>query len=367
MIRVLQIVAGMNSGGIENLIMNIYRNIDKTKVQFDFLYHTNQECYFDKEIEALGGNIYKFPMSEEVDFIKYCKFLKKFFSENDYKIVHSHYSMLGVFYNYYAKKYGSKILIGHAHTNSVIGSGLNKIADMILTPLYKYNLDYRFACSQQAGEYMFNKKPFEIYANGIDIKKFSYSEENRKKIREKFNLKENDFVIGSVGQFREEKNQIWLIRLVAQLLNHNPNIYLILVGDGIQRKNIEDEINKYEVQKNVILAGFQAKPEEYYNAMDLFVLPSVFEGMPVCVIEAQANGLEAIVSTGVTKAVNLTNNIEFFPLSDMDSWEKFILARLKSNKSRQNTIQEIIKAGYGSETIAKKIQKFYINTLKGKI
>ena len=151
-VRILQVVAGMDRGGIENFIMNVYRKVDRSLVQFDFLYHTSAPCAFDEEITSMGGRIYRFPMSQGVDIPGYCRFLDDFFARHkEYRVCHGHYSMVGEFYNYYARKHGVKVRAVHSHNTSASGVGVNRLGDLYLSKLVSMFSTDRFACGIEAG------------------------------------------------------------------------------------------------------------------------------------------------------------------------------------------------------------------------
>lgn len=360
-VRILQIVAGMDRGGIENFIMNVYRKIDRSRLQFDFLYHTAAPCAFDEEILSLGGRIYRFPMSQGVNIPAYCRFLDTFFTEHtEYRVCHGHYSMFGVFYNYYAKKHGIPMRIGHSHTTQSLGSGLNNIADRLLTPLFRLGLTDRIACSEQAGRYMFGKKSFSLCKNGIDSARFPYSEDARMNIRQQYGIPGDCFVLGTVGQLRAEKNQQWLAKPLAALLARYPHVRLLLVGDGDRRTAIEKAFAAEGVSDAVIFAGIQADTAPFYSAMDAFLLPSLFEGLGIVAIEAQAAGLHCLLSNEVPRDAALCDTVTFLPLSEPEQWVNAVAALIEEPRRHTNGIETVRAAGYDITATAAELQERYL-------
>lgn len=359
-IRVLQVVAGMDCGGIENFIMNVYRCMDRSKVQFDFLYHTGKPCFFDEEIQKLGGRIYRFPMNEGVRFLAYFRFLEAFFKNHSYAVLHGHYSLFGLFYDYFARRHGVLVRVGHSHTTGFLGTGFNQLADRLLSPAWRFGLTHRFACSRAAGQHMFGKKEFSVYQNGIQLSRFRYNPEQRKRIREKYGVPETAAVLGCVGQFRAEKNHSWLLERFAELCKKYPQkeFWLLLVGDGTERGRLESQVQSLKIP-HVIFTG-QQDSAPFYSAMDLFVLPSRFEGLGIVAIEAQANGLDCLLSAGVPQEAAVTKNVSFLPLEKKNAeWERRMAAVSVGHRSQ--TEEEIQAAGYDIELTAQKLQEFYLS------
>ena len=357
-VRVLQVVAGMDRGGIENFIMNVYRQIDRSQVQFDFLYHTGTACAFDEEILALGGRIYRFPMSQGVDIPGYCRFLDAFFTEHgEYRVCHGHYSMFGVFYNHYAKKHGVPVRVMHSHNTSACGAGLNRLADQYFSRMSDWQATARYACSADAGRFLYGKKEFEVCKNGIDCNRFVFSAENRARVRGQYNLSEEHYVIGSVGQFRSQKNYDWFAKPFSELCKKEKSVRFLLVGDGAQRGEIEAAFAKAGVLDRVIFAGVQADPAPFYSALDVFVLPSLFEGFPVCMTEAQTNGLPCLLSEHVPREVALCENVRFLPLSEPERWVEQLAQRPARNR---DGAKQVCEAGYDIKNTAGQLQAFYL-------
>lgn len=359
-IRVLQVIGGMNFGGAENFLMNLYRNIDRTKVQFDFL--VNREGVFDEEIKKLGGNIYYIPALQKVGPIIYVHNLKRFLKSNNYCIVHSHLNQVTGLILQTAKKCGVKVRIAHCHSSS--NSAYNFITriykNYLNTKINKNATDF-FACSEVAAQWLFKEKANEaiIIKNAIDIERFKFNNEKRKIIRKNLNMNEDDIVIGHVGRFFAVKNHKFLIDLFNDFQKDKKNSKLLLVGDGPLRIEIENQIADLNIKDRVILVGNKKNVEDYYNAMDLFVFPSLYEGLGMVLIEAQINGLNCVTSKDVVpNDVNITNHVKFVLLDDgIKEWNKTLK---KIDIIRYSELEKIKKSGYDVKEEVKKLQKIYL-------
>ena len=369
MVRVLQVVTYMEKGGIENMLMNFYRKIDRTKVQFDFLIHDPNRAEFEDEIESLGGRIYRTPERSLKNFGNYLKGLDEFFRQHtEYKIVHSHMNTLSVFVLRAAKKNGVPVRIAHSHIANDDDGLKGKVKNLLKSQLAKSCTDF-FACGEEAGRYMFGDKLFErgkvcIVKNGVDCEKFSFDETQRENIRSRFGF-ENSLVLGNVASFQERKNQIFILNMLSQLKKSGINTRLLLVGDGETRALLESEAKRLGIEKDVVFAGVVSDVYNYVQAMDIFVFPSVSEGLPLTIVEAQANGLTIFASDAVSSESDLTGLVEFLPLSlGADGWAEKIKESIPF--SRQDKTEKIKEAGYDSETSAKFLENFYLEKAEEK-
>lgn len=356
-IRILQIVPNMQQGGLENFIMNIYRNIDRTKVQFDFLVHYNEKKFFDDEIEKLGGKIYRFSLRDDNNIIKYIKELNKFYKEHpEYKVIHCHMSSIGFLNFIIAKRNGIKVRIAHSHNANTEKSLKGFIKKILIKPL-KYVSTVNFACSQKAGKFLFGNKRFEVIYNAIDVHRFEYNPDVRKKIREEYNL-EDFFVVGHIGRFNVQKNHEFLIDVFNELLKSKQKLKLILIGEGELQDKIKNKVKELKIEDNVLFLGVRNNVNEFYQAMDCFVLPSFFEGLPVVGVEAQASGLTCIFSDRITKEINLTEKVKFVSINSINDWIN-ALKNLKLNDDRKKNL-ELIYENYEIKNIAQKLECEYL-------
>ncbi|MEK3992338.1 glycosyltransferase family 1 protein [Robertmurraya sp. FSL R5-0851] len=367
MIRVLHVVNKMNRGGIETFLMNVFRNIDRTKVQFDFLTsETSTPGDYDDEIYSLGGRIYQVP-SRKQGVLNNIKLLNSFFRNHpEYKIVHAHLSSLtNVSSLRVAKKYGVSRRIVHSHNTKEGGSSLHKyIHRFNQLSLKSYATDF-FACSDLAAKWMypnelFLNKEFMVINNGIETDKFKFNMNVRNQKRKELGV-ENNFVIGHVGRFFSQKNHDFLIDIFKEFHDKNSDSVLMLVGDGELRSKIEKKVDALGLTGKVIFTGVRSDISELLQAMDIFVFPSLHEGLPVTLVEAQASGLPCIVSNNITKQVKITNNIQYIDLTTpISTWVEEIMEK-RIKHSRRDEGQSIINAGFDIEIVAQNLQDYYLS------
>ncbi len=318
MVRVLHIVPNMNAGGLETFIMNVYRNIDRNKFQFDFLEHYKEESFYDSEIQSLGGKIYHFSLRNDNNIFKYIIKLNKFFKDHrEYKVVHCHMESIGFLVFMIAKLYGVKIRIGHAHTNSV-NKNFKGYIKRFISLFFKYTTTINLACSYEAGKYLFKNKEFIVIPNGIDFEKFKFNQEQRLKLRNEYNLKDK-FVIGHVGRMDDAKNQLFLIDVFNDYQRYNSDSVLVLVGDGEYKDRILTKINELNIEDKVLLLGVRNDVNDLFSMFDVFAFPSKFEGLGICLIESQMNGLMTLTSKDIPQNTNISNYIKYLPL-EVNEW-----------------------------------------------
>ena len=363
-IRVLHVLQRMEAGGIQTFLMNIYRKIDRKKIQFDFLVHYKSEEFYDKEIYSLGGKIYKFSAREDFNLIKYRYEIRDFFaSHKEYNIVHGHMETLSNIWESEARKAGIHNIICHAHT-----AGYNEKNYIKL--LFKYYFRYTYgkksticlACSNLAGNFMFPKKDYKLIKNAIDVDNFKFSENDRKIIRNKLNCNEDTIVLGNVGRLHPSKNQLFILEIAKELKKITSNFKIILIGEGELKKYIEDKIEQYNLKNFVTLLGKRKDVNTLYSAMDLFIMPSLYEGLPLTGVEAQTSGLKCIFSTEITKEIKLTNLVHFLSLDDSPSfWANKIIELSKEKLMNRKKYAEVVSnSGYDINDLVKNISTFYM-------
>lgn len=350
-------------GGVEAVILNYFRNINKSKFVFDFVIDSDStDNNFINEIQELGGTIIKCPPYQKLH--KYNKFLYKLFKEKKYDIVHSNINTLSVFPLRMAEKAGIKIRIAHSHSTSNPKEWKKNLLKNILRPFSKKYANVYFACSELAGRYLFGNKAFDegkviIFNNAINLDKFKYNEEKRKEIRKKINIKNDTFVIGHIGRFVAQKNHTFLIDIFNEMHKENENSVLLLIGQGTLQNEIKEKVDKLGLANSVKFIGQVTNANDYYNAMDVFVLPSIYEGLGMVLIEAQANELPCIASTEVPKEATISNQIEYIELDKNPSyWAKRILnkSRSKVNFEYNEKIEK-----YNIKNVVGELENEYIN------
>lgn len=358
-IRVLQVIGSMNMGGAENFIMNLYRNIDKEKIQFDFISH--KPGIFDDEIRKLGGKIYYLDYVTKVGPIKYKKELNIFFKKhNEYKILHTHIDQTSGIVLDVARKYNFEKLIVHSHSTN---NSNNVLVNMYKKTLQKKIIKYanvRLACSDAAGKWLYRSLDFRVINNGIDIEKFYYKEEFRNEIRNELNISKESFVIGHVGRFCQVKNHDMLIDIFYEYNKYNNNSYLLLVGDGPLKEEIEKKCEELKIKEKVKFLGIRKDVNKIYSAMDVFVFPSFHEGFPVTVVEAACSGVPMLLSDKITNEVKFYDKIKFVGIADSSEW----VNKIKNMKnSREALLSEKLKR-FDAKTISKEYENII---LEGKI
>ena len=330
--NILHVVQKMNRGGIETFIMNLYRNIDRTKYQFDFIVHTKEKGDYDDEIMSLGGRLFHID-PRGMNIHQYKKNLVFFFESNsvNYSAVHQHVSSLtSIDVITLAKKYNIPIRIIHSHSSSTKGGWMHRILHLINKQRIGNVATDFFACSDVAAKWCFagtkSYKYCVIIKNGIEANKFSFDISMREKIRSELKILNSDLVIGHVGRFNYVKNHSFLIDVFSSFLNYEPNAKLILIGEGELLPIIQNKVIAMGLTNSVIFLGARADVADLLCAMDIFVFPSLYEGLPLALIEAQCSGLKLYCSDTVSSEVNVTQNVDFLPLSDTpNSWANFII------------------------------------------
>ena len=281
-IVVAHIMGKWNGGGVESVVMNYYKNIDRNRIQFHFLCDEDSTDIPYEEIEKLGGKVIVIPPYQKL--FKYQKELYRIFKENNYKIIHSHINALSVFPLKIAKKAGVPIRIAHSHSTSNKKEWKKNILKMILRPFSKLYANNYFACTEYAGKWLFGKKVVErkelnVINNAIDLKKFEFNENTREDLRKELGIKEDVLVIGHVGRFMKQKNHEFLIDVFEKAIKQDDNIYLILVGQGPLEDKIKEMAKEKGIEYKILFLGQRNDVNKLYQAMDIFVLPSLYEGL----------------------------------------------------------------------------------------
>ena len=365
--RILLVFGRLNRGGAETLAMNIYRKIDRSRVQFDFIVHTNEKCDYDDEVISLGGQIYRFPRYNVKNHFKYRKCWTNFFkSHPEYKVIHAHMTGPASVFLPIAKKFGL-FTISHSHIAKSQSGLRQKVIDLYRFPL-KHVSDHMFACSHIAGQWMFGKDVakranYSLLKNGVDAKSFAYSEEKRKKIRDEFGL-EDRFVLGSVARFHKQKNHEFMIRILNEITKTVPDATLLLVGNGELESEIKQLVQKLGLDSNVVFAGVREDIADILSAIDLFLMPSFREGLPVSLVEAQASGIRIVASDVISDEIHLTDLIDLCSLNKSASEWANIILKYKDGYERKNTLDDIRKSGYDIQSTTDWLQNFYLEHSK---
>lgn len=365
MIRILHVLGSLNMGGAETLVMNLYKNIDRSKIQFDFVVHGDEKGYYEEEITKLGGKIYRVPLYKGYNHFSYKKVWKSFLKEhNEYRIIHGHMRSTASIYLNIAKKMGL-FTISHSH-NTSNGKGFSSMIKKILQYKIKYVADYFMGCTYEANKWLFGKRVANsnkciVLNNGIDTTKFNYSDEKRKKSRKELGLN-NEFVIGNVGRLCYQKNQEYLLDVFYEVKKIKNNSKLLLIGSGELKNELEEKAKSLDIFEDIIFLSNRNDIDCLMNAMDCFVFPSRFEGLGIVVIEAQSTGLKCVISDTIPSNVIVTNLVKTMSINvDACDWAKEIV---KDFDKREDKVKEIIDAEFDIKKSAEKLCELYFSILK---
>ena len=343
-IRILHVLGGVGLGGAESRIMDLYRCIDRGKIQFDFLVHQSGPGYYEEEIQALGGRIYRVPRFRLYNFVQYRKALRTFFvGHHEFQAVHGHMTSTAALYLPIAKSCGIPMTIAHARSAGV-DKGIKGVVTRLLRLPLRKKCDYMLACSVPAAEAVFGKKNalagnVKIVPNAIDAGAFRFCEEMRTKMRETLSL-EGKFVVGHVGRFHYAKNHEYLLEVFAQIAKKWDNAVLLLLGEGERMEEMKQRAAALGIAGKVRFCGNQKETWKYYQAMDFFVFPSRFEGLPGTVIEAQSAGLRCLISDTITRECIVTELAVSQSITDAPAvWADYVVThgeyeRTKSEAKR---------------------------------
>lgn len=375
-IRILHVLGGTGLGGAESRIMDLYRQMDREEIQFDFLVHSSavrrakddtsvrKPQFYDEEIKEMGGQIYVLPKFKVYNYFAYRNAVRAFFAKHhEFQVVQGHMTSTASIYLPIAKRAGIPITVAHSRSAGT-GKGLKSIATKILRKNLYRKADHCFACSKLAGIDAFGKKRVDagnvkVIHNAIDAEKFIYQPKMRKEIRKQLNI-EDKLVIGHVGRFDLPKNHPYLIEVFAGLCALRKDAVLLLLGDGPEKENTVQKCAELGIKEHVLFLGNQKQPENYYQAFDFFLLPSFYEGLPGVLIEAQAAGLRCLVSDTVTKEAQAADLVTYMSIEEPAKvWAEKIVAQM--DYERRNTYREIVESGFDVKTQAKAYRKFYLN------
>lgn len=359
-INILYVNGGpMNRGGIEAFMMNYVRHMDSKVVHIDFAVTGLEKGAYDDELKSLGCKIYRLPKKSKHP-IGYQRKLKKVFSTGKYEIIHSHADAMSCWVLKVAKECGIPVRIAHSHNTQHLTTNPIKlqINEFARKKINKYATD-RFACSNEAGKWLFGDASFTVIHNAIDANDFAFDVANRKALRKQYNISDDDILLGHVGRFDIQKNHTFLIDMFAELSKRNDSYKLLCVGDGWLRDDIEKQIKDNNLTEKVILAGQQKNAKDYYNAFDLYVFPSLFEGLGFVLIEAQANGLTCINSDDVPQETNLSgaDKMLYLPL-EKEVWVDKLLEL--GTPDRYDGGKYVAEHGYDITHEVKKLEDIYL-------
>ena len=362
MIRVLHIVGSMHPGGMENFVMNLYRNIDRSKIQFDFITHTESNPEYVQEIENLGGKIYQLPRLT-ANPVANLRGIKRIVKGNGYVAVVRHTPNALVIPQLLAAKSGGSVAICHSHSTSNAKMTVHKIGRFIM----KHSKVERFACSEEAGRWMYGDRPFRVVHNAIDLDEFSFKQTSREKIRKEFGIEDNQPVFGHIANFVACKNHTFLMDIYHDIAKQLPDARFFCLGDGDLRGEIMEKAESLGIGKQVVFTGMRSDAADFMSVMDALIFPSVYEGLPLTLIEAQASGLPILVSDTVNPGIEVTQGLVFWKSiqEPAEKWAEEAVQLLQVNPSRACQREAIKKAGYDIHDLAKWYEEYFMSLKQG--
>ncbi len=359
MLRVLHVLGGLNLGGAETMVMNLYRTIDRSSIQFDFVTHIEAKQAYEEEILSLGGKIYRFPAFNRKNSLKLYKIWNDFFENHpEYSIMHSHVRSYASIFIPIAKKHGVVTII-HSHSTSE-GKGLQAFVKRCMQVPLKYQADYLFACSKEAGQWLFGKsvvkkRNFYILNNAIDAEKYRFDFSVRNEYRKKLDV-EGKKVYIQIGRLSKEKNYIFSLQVIKELYSLDKSIYFFIVGNGNEKVGIQQKIQELGLSQCVTMLGARNDIPQLLQASDCMLFPSLWEGFGIVAIESQAAGLKTICSNYVPELVSITNYCTYLPLIK----EKWVKEASALSYERQDTLLSVINSGFDINNTSKWLEEFYM-------
>lgn len=367
-IRVLHVLGGVGLGGAESRIMDLYRQMDREEIQFDFLVHQNDTTvrkpqFYDEEIQAMGGHIYVLPKFKVYNYFSYRKAVKAFFSAHrEFRVVQGHMTSTAGIYLPVAKKAGVPVTVAHARNAGVV-KGLKGLATRFFRRGLAKKADACFACSALAGQDVFGGAAMKagrvkVIYNAIDVGRFTYNENVRQEVRAQLGIG-GALVLGHVGRFEYQKNHPYLLEVFAAVCGERPDACLLLLGEGQDRPAMEEKCRQLGIAKQVHFLGNRKDAWRFYQAMDMFLLPSFFEGLPGVLVEAQAAGLRCMVSDTVTREAKATELVTYLRIEEPPKrWAEEILKQ--AGYVRRDTAKKLRQAGFDVRAQVQGYRRFYL-------
>lgn len=343
--------------GVASYIMNYFRNIDHSKIKMDFAVLRDIPSPYYEIIKKNGGTVFVMPSPKNMKV--YCKKIKEIYTAGKYDIIHCNVVNSSVPYLYYAKKLGIKARILHSHATKSAEVKWKEIRNNLITPMALKNANVYFSCSEMAGDYLFKGKPYTVINNALDLDCFKMDLNKREQIRREMNL-EDKFVIGTVGRVAYQKNPFFALDVFKQVLTENPDTVYLWIGSGPLDDKAKDYAKEIGIDSNMKFLGNREDVRNLYQAMDVFFLPSLYEGLPVVGIEAQACGLPIVLADTITKEMKITDNVQYISLdAPKEQWVKALMKY--KDFDRADTRQQIINSGYEITVAAQELENLYLN------
>ena len=368
MIRIAVIVGKMASGGKKSLIMEYYRHIDRTQIQFDFICDSDSQAIPTEEIESLGGRVYTIAPYQHI--FKNITDMRKIYVTNKYPVVHAYNSTMNIFPMFIAKRCGIPVRISES-ISMAHAKDWKTVLKKVLRPMSKWFANYYMACGKECGRWQFGDKFFnagkvDVFKTVVDTGFNSFDPELRKKTREKYGWSDK-IVVGHIGRFTVQKNPLYMLEIFAAVARKAPEAVLCLIGDGELKREMMKKINQLGIEEQVAYLGRREDIQQFYNAMDCFLLPSLYEGLPVVGLEAECCGLPTFFSTEIAKEANACDALgHFIELNESaEVWAEEILKTVKENMPvRKSYAEEVASAGFDSKSEALRLQRYYFAAIE---
>lgn len=359
-LRVLHVFASLDRGGAEAMLMTLYRKLDRTKIQFDFVVNDQPALYaHEEEIQRLGGRVYRMPALTAINLFKYYRGWVDLFKRHpEWNAVHAHHTSSAFLYLQAAKKNGL-VTIAHSHTAGY-EKNIKSISKIVTRYPLRFIADHLFACTPAAASWMFGSKSAKVVLlnNSVDSERLIFSESTRAYKRRELGLSD-EFVVGHIGRFEAPKNHDFLIDVFFNIKQKRSSAILLLVGDGALKYDIEKKVGALGLEDSVVFLGSRPDVDALLSAMDTFLFPSLYEGLGLVLIEAQASGLRCIASDSIPSEVKITNELEFMSLGlSAGDWADSVLD--DGGYERKNTYEQIVGAGYDVEKNVRWLERFYL-------
>lgn len=357
MVRVLQNIGTLASGGMESFLFNLYRHIDREKVQFDFVVGSKNgwNVAYEEEIKQLGGRLYFIPTGLK-GFYSFFRLLR---AHPEWRVVHSQRDAMSAIYCMIALIGGVKIRIAHSHNAGETGSA-KKMFTRLMRPLLHLSSTHRMACGREAGEHLFYGTDYQIVPNAIDLKAYQYDSRKRAEKRNELNIKGNDLLIGHVGRFEQQKNHRFLLDVFSEIYHQRPDAKLLLVGTGSLKEEVKDQARKEGIADSLIILENRSDVNELLQAVDLIIFPSYYEGFSMAMVEMQAAGLRILSSDKVPHEINITGLVHFMSLNQgRKSWAGEALALLPYHRDIE-VHEALSREGLDITESARAMQAFYL-------
>lgn len=363
-VRILHIIGNVCGGGVEAVVMNYYRYVNRDNVQFDFVVNGYEKSLLDSEVEGLGGRVYRVEPYQS-NMIKYMLQLYRIVKVNEYRIVHTHMNALAFFSLFPAWLAGARIRILHNHSTAAKQETIRTVLKFVLKQFAPMFANSYIACSQVAAAWMYGnwkQKGVRIIKNAIDTRMFAYDAKRRGILRRHMGIGDETLVIGHVGRFAFQKNHDFLIKLFKIIHDKKHDSVLLLIGDGSRKADIETKVKDAGIYKSVRFLGLREDINDLYNVMDIFILPSWYEGLPVVAVEAQANGLPCMLSDRITEETQLLDSTKFYSITaDLDVWVNALLDI--PIERAVNAGEKVASKGFDIRLAAAELEKYYLRIL----